>query len=43
MLIHIRDGIDFQDQNTDPAVLEIQIVDLKLGDVKICLMSVYRK
>ena len=42
MLIHIRNGIDFQEQNTDPAVLEIQVVDLKLGDVKICLMSVYR-
>ena len=42
MLIHIMDGIDFQKQNTDPAVSESQIVDLKLGDVKICLMSVYR-
>ena len=42
MLIHISDGIDFQEQNTDPIVLENQIVDLKLGNVKICLMSVYR-
>ena len=42
ILIHIRDGIDFQEQNRDPAVLENQIVDLKLGDVKYCLMSVYR-
>ena len=42
MLIHIRDGIDFQERNTDLAVLENQMVDLKLGDVKICLMSVYR-
>ena len=34
MLINIRDGIDFQEQNSDPAVLENQIVDLKLVDVK---------
>ena len=38
MLIHIRVGIDFQEQNTDPVVLETQKVDLKLRDVKICLM-----
>ena len=42
MLIHIRDDIDFQEQITGPAVLEIQIVDHKLGDMKRCLMSVYR-
>ena len=42
MLVHIRDVIDFQEQNTDPTVLENQIVDLKLGDVKICHMSVYQ-
>ena len=41
-LIHIRDGIDIQEQNNDSAVLENQIVDLKLGDVKKCLTSVYR-
>ena len=42
MLIHIRDGIDFQEQNTDRTVLENQIMDLKLGVVKIFLVSVYR-
>ena len=42
MLIHIRDGIDIQEQNNDPAVLENQIVDLKLGDVEKCLTSVDR-